>query len=263
MIRVAAVQHDIVWEDPEANHVRYADMVARAAADGADLVLFSEMFTTGFSMDSENLAQPPFGATQRFMTEQSARHAVWIGGSVPERTEGHARPTNRFLLTGPTGELHRYAKVHPFSYSGEDQHYSAGDETVTAAVKDTNVTPFVCYDLRFAYLFWDLAEETDCYVVVANWPEKRRQHWTALLRARAIENQAYVVGVNRVGLDGNDVAYAGDTMVIDPMGDELAGAHEAEETIVTANIDPDHVLSVRARFPFLADRRRDDTLRSV
>ena len=255
MIRVAAVQHDIVWEDPEANYPRYAGFVAGAAADGADLVVFSEMFTTGFSMASERLAEPPFGPTVRFLTEQAARHAVWIAGSVPERTDSYDRPTNRFLLAGPSGELHRYAKVHPFSFSGEDEHYSAGDEVITVPVKGVNVTPFVCYDLRFADLFWDVAEETDCYLVVANWPAARRGHWTALLRARAIENQAYVVGVNRVGIDGNDLGYAGDSMIIDPLGEEVAAAPEGEETIVTAEIDSDTVLSVRARFPFLNDRR--------
>lgn len=255
MIRVAAVQHEIVWEDPEANYPRYADSVARAAADGADLVVFSEMFTTGFSMASSRLAEQPFGPTVRFLTEQSARNAIWIGGSIPEHTDGHDLPTNRFILAGPTGELHRYSKVHPFSYSGEDEHYSAGAETITIDVKGVNITPFVCYDLRFADLFWDVAEETDCYVVIANWPATRREHWVALLRARAIENQAYVVGVNRVGVDGNDLAYAGDTMIVDPLGEELAAAHDDVETIISAEVDPDHVLSVRARFPFLNDRR--------
>ena len=255
MIRVAAVQHDIVWEDPDANYPRYADSVARVAADGADLVIFSEMFTTGFSMAADRLAEPPFGPTVRYLAEQAARHAVWIAGSIPERTEGHDLPTNRFLLAGPTGELHRYSKVHPFSYSGEDEHYSAGSETITVGVKGVNVTPFVCYDLRFADLFWAVAEETDCYVVVANWPSARRHHWTALLRARAIENQAYVVGVNRVGVDGNDLTYAGDTLIFDPLGEQIASAPENEESIVTAEVDPEVVLSVRARFPFLNDRR--------
>jgi predicted amidohydrolase len=255
VIRIAAVQHGIVWEDPEANYPRYADHVARAAGRGADLVVFSEMFTTGFSMDSARLAEPPFGPTVRFLTEQAARHAVWVGGSIAERTEGHDRPTNRFILAGPTGEIHRYSKVHPFSYSGEDEHYSAGETTITVAVKGVNVTPFVCYDLRFADLFWDAAEETDCYLVIANWPASRRGHWSALLRARAIENQAYVVGVNRIGTDGNDLSYAGDSAIFDPMGEELAATHDDVETIIDAVVDPDHVLSVRARFPFLSDRR--------
>lgn len=250
MIRVAAVQHAIVWEDPEANYPRHADSVAQAAADGADLVLFSETFTTGFSMASRRLAEQPVGPTVRFLTEQSAKHAVWIGGSIPEHTEGHDLPTNRFILAAPTGELHRYSKSYHFS----DEPFSAGTETITVDVKGVNVTPFICYDLRFANLFWDAAEETDCYVVVANWPANRREHWVALLRGRAIENQAYVVGVNRVGVDGNDVAYAGDTVILDPMGEELAAAHDDVETIISATVDPEHILSIRARFPFLSDR---------
>jgi predicted amidohydrolase len=255
MIRVAAVQHEIVWEDPEANYPTYAEHITEASGGGADLVLFSEMFTTGFSMASDRIAESPDGPTAAFLSEQADRHAVWIGGSIPERTEGHDLPTNRFILAGPGGELHAYSKVHPFSYSGEDEHYSAGRAVITVDVRGVRVTPFICYDLRFADLFWDAATETDCYVVVANWPSTRRHHWVALLRARSIENQAYVVGVNRVGTDGNGLHYAGDTMIIDPMGDELAVAADGAETVIDAVIDPGHVSDVRARFPFLADRR--------
>jgi predicted amidohydrolase len=122
------------------------------------------------------------------------------------------------------------------------------------AVRDVRVSPFVCYDLRFADEFWAVAPRTDCYLVVANWPASRRHHWRSLLVARAIENQAYVVGVNRVGVDGNGLAYAGDSMIVDPLGEVLASASEIE-TIVMADIDPAVVADVRARFPFLADRR--------
>ncbi|HYH49741.1 MAG TPA: nitrilase-related carbon-nitrogen hydrolase, partial [Acidimicrobiia bacterium] len=154
---------------------------------------------------------------------------------------------------GPGGELHHYDKIHPFTYSGEHEHYAAGTRRITVDVEGIRVTPFVCYDLRFADEFWTEAQRTDCYVVVANWPAARRAHWQALLVARAIENQAYVVGVNRVG-EGGGLAYAGDSRIIDPLGEVLAGG-AGGETILLADVEPDVVTATRKRFPFLADRR--------
>ena len=253
-LTVAAVQHDIVWEDAAANISALSAEVAAAARSGAGLVVFAEMFTTGFSLAAGRLAEAPDGPTTSFLVGAARQHQVWTAGSVPERTPGFERPTNRFVLAGPDGELHRYSKIHPFSYGGEHEHFSAGAEPLTAVVGGVRITPFVCYDLRFAYLFWDAAGDTDCYIVVANWPASRRRHWMALLRARAIENQAYVVGVNRVGVDGNGLGYSGDSLVFDPLGAELASAGDAACTI-SAAVDPGVVASVRAQFPFLADRR--------
>ncbi len=255
MLKVAAVQHDIVWEDPAANIANYAADVASAASQGAQLVVFSEMFTTGFSLAAGRLAEEPDGPTTTFLCESAQEHSIWTGGSVPENTAGYEHPTNRFVLAGPNGELHRYSKIHPFSYADEHLRYSAGSEVLTVAVNGVRVTPLVCYDLRFANAFWGVAERTDCYVVVANWPASRRQHWLSLLRARAIENQAYVVGVNRVGTDGNGLDYSGDSVIYDPFGTEIATAKDDPETLL-ANIDPAEVARVRAEFPFLADRRQ-------
>jgi predicted amidohydrolase len=146
----------------------------------------------------------------------------------------------------------RYAKIHPFSYSGEHEHYAAGDRYLTVDVDGLRVSVFVCYDLRFADEFWALAEATDLYVVPANWPEARREHWRSLLRARAIENQAYVLGVNRVGA-AKDLPYLGDSAVIDPMGRTLAEA-SVGETVLLADVDAHIVNQTRAEFPFLPDR---------
>lgn len=253
MIRVAGVQHDIVWEDRDANFDRLAPQIAAAAGAGARLVALTEMFSTGFSMDAERVAEPAGGPSATFLAEQAAAHGVWVCGSVPERDPGAAKPANRLLLAGPDGTLHRYDKIHPFSYAGEQEHYAAGSVFVTVPVDDVAVSLFVCYDLRFADEFWAVADRTDLYVVVANWPESRRLHWQTLLRARAIENQAYVLGVNRVGTGGK-LTYAGDSCVIDPMGEVLAGAAGAE-TLVLADVDPEVVRATRKRFPFLADRR--------
>jgi predicted amidohydrolase len=252
-VKVAAVQHDIVWEDRAANFERLGPMIADAGAQGARLVVLSEMFSTGFSMATDIIAEPADGPSVQFLVDNARRHDVWVSGSIPERPAGADRPYNQLVLAAPGGAVHRYAKIHPFGYGAEHEHYSAGDAFLTVDVEGVRCSFFVCYDLRFADEFWPLALETDCYVIPANWPKSRRSHWSALLRARAIENQAYVVGVNRVG-DGGGLAYAGDSVIIDPLGDPLASAGDSE-CIVTADVDPSHVAAVRTRFPFLADRR--------
>ena len=251
-MKVAAVQHDIAWEDPRATFGLVEPMIGAAAAAGARLVLLTEMFATGFSMATERIAEDPEGPSASFLIEQAARRDVWLCGSVPVRVAGEERPYNQLVLAGPDGTVHRYEKIHPFSYGGEHERYAAGEKVITVDIDGVRVTPFVCYDLRFADGFWNVADSTDLYVIVANWPAARREHWKALLRARAIENQAYVVGVNRVG-EGGGIAYAGDSRIIDPLGDVLVGASKTE-TVVIADVDPSVVQEVRGRYPFLRDR---------
>lgn len=252
-MKVAALQSDIVWEDPPANFARLAPWIAAAAAAGARLLLLPEMFACGFSMAVERISEPPEGPSTAFLREQARRHGLFVAGSVPERPPESPRPFNTLVLAGPGGELHRYRKIHPFTFAGEDRHYAAGSEFVTVAVEGLRCTLFVCYDLRFADEFWATAQATDAYLVPANWPERRRHHWTGLLAARAIENQAYVVGVNRVGV-GNDLVYLGDSRIVDPWGEVLASA-AGQETLVLADVDPERVREARERFPILQDRR--------
>jgi predicted amidohydrolase len=253
-VRVAAVQHDIVWERPWENHARLAPRIADAAANGADLVVLAEMYATGFSMNAADIAEPADGPSASFLARQAEEHGVWVCGSVPTMgTEGEL-PTNRFVLAAPDGTSRHYDKMHPFTFAGEHERYRAGERAITVDVGGTSVTPFVCYDLRFADDFWAEAPHTDLYVVVANWPAARRMHWQTLLAARAIENQAYVVGVNRVG-DGDGIAYCGDSRVIGPFGDVLAAADPDREQTVIADVDPHQVREVRSRYPFLRDRR--------
>jgi predicted amidohydrolase len=257
-LTVTGIQPDLAWEDPPTNHARLAPRIAAAVASGADLVLLPEMFPCGFSMDTDTTGEPVDGPSTQFLVTQAASTGAWVGGSLPERRPGEPRPYNTFVLAGPDGTVHRYAKIHPFTYAGEDEHFAAGDQLVTVTIGGVRCSLFVCFDLRFADEFWQLAHDTDCYLVPANWPAARREHWRALLRARAIENQAYVVGVNRVGdgrrRDGGALPYAGDSMVVDPLGRVLVQAAEVETT-VTADVDPDEVAEVRGRFPFLRDRR--------
>ncbi len=224
-MRIALVQMDLAWEDVPENHRRAALLLEEAAAGGARLALLPEMFSTGFSMDSRRIAQPPGGPSESFLREQSARLDLWILASVPEA--GEPSPRNMALLVSPDGSVVRYAKIHPFSYAGEDRVYTAGDRVVTAEIEGMRVTPLVCYDLRFPEPFRTAADETDLFAVVANWPDQRREHWRALLRARAIENQAYVAGVNRAG-DGNGLHYAGDSAAIAPLGETIVEADDRE-----------------------------------
>jgi predicted amidohydrolase len=252
-MKVAAVQHDIVWEDAAATRAHVAPLVAQAAAGGAQLIALTEMFATGFSMRPERIAEPEGGQTEQFLREQAREHRCWLVGSIAQRQDGDDLARNNAVLAGPDGQLHRYAKIHPFGYAGEHEHYAAGSEFLTVDVGGVRTSIFVCYDLRFADEFWALAEQTDLYVVVANWPQERREHWRSLLRARAIENQAYVLGVNRVGTV-KSLGYLGDSAVIDPMGRTLVEA-SGQETVLLADVSAAEVASTRAQFPFLADRR--------
>jgi omega-amidase len=252
-MKVAAIQHDIVWEDPEVNFARLAPMIAAAAAQGARLAVLTEMYSTGFSMAADRIAEPAGGRSTQFLMDQAAANGLWVCGSLPELANGAMRPSNCLVLAGPDGTVLRYRKMHPFSFAGEHEHYEAGDTHVTVMVEGVRLSLFVCYDLRFGDEFWSVAGDTDCYVVVANWPAPRREHWMTLLRARAIENQAYMVAVNRVG-SGDGLAYSGDSAIIGPFGEEVAVA-EGGEVILIADVEPATVADIRARFPFLVDRR--------
>jgi predicted amidohydrolase len=253
-MKVAAIQHDIVWEDPPANFARLTPRLAAAADAGARLVVLTEMYSTGFSMDTERTAEPFDGPSVQFLVEQAGTHGLWLCGSVPEVQPGDDRPANCLVLAAPDGAVHRYRKIHPFTYGGEHEKYAAGDERVTVDIEGVRCSLFVCYDLRFADEFWALAPGTDCYVIVANWPAPRRDHWRTLIRARAIENQAYVVAVNRVG-HGGKLEYVGDSAVIGPFGEVEAEADGTTEFTLFADVDPERVTATRARYPFLPDRR--------
>jgi predicted amidohydrolase len=256
-MRVAAIQHDIVWCDREANFAHLTPLIAGAAAAGARLVLLTETFSTGFATDREDLGEPEGGPSSQFLSAQARKHGIWLGGSCPEIMRGTSaddqRPHNTFVLVAPDGTEHRYRKIHPFTFGGETKYFRAGEDFVTVDVEGLRVSLFVCYDLRFADEFWQRANDTDVYLVPANWPEARRLPWTSLLQARAIENQAYVIGCNRVGV-GNGLEYSGDSRIIDPLGEILASASQTE-SILFAEVTPERVAEVRDRFRFLQDRR--------
>jgi len=255
-MKIAAIQHDIAWCDRQANFNHLAMLIAEAELNGAKLVLLAETFSTGFSVQEENFAEPQGGPSSTFLVSMAMEHGIWIGGTCPEIAgdSDDARPANTYVLVSPQGVEHRYRKIHPFTYGGEDRFIRSGSDFVTVDVEGLRVTLFVCYDLRFADEFWKLAEDTDIYLVPANWPEARRTHWLTLLEARAIENQAYVVGCNRVGTGGS-LVYSGDSRIFDPLGETLAEGKSGEECILYAEITRDRVQEVRNKFRFLQDRR--------
>ncbi|MGH9440988.1 MAG: carbon-nitrogen family hydrolase [Thermoanaerobaculia bacterium] len=250
-MRVALVQFDIAWESVEENHRRVSARLEEAAAGGARLAILPEMFCTGFSMDAARIAQPPHGPTESFLKGRARDLGLWIIGSIPEAAE--PAPRNTALLVSPDGDVERYSKIHPFSYAGEHRHYAPGDRIVTVEIGGVRVTPFICYDLRFPEPFRFAAADTDLFVVVANWPESRGSHWRVLLRARAIENLAYVAGVNRVG-DGGKLHYAGDSALIDPLGQTVVEAGDTEAVLI-GDVETARVREGRERFPVLADVR--------
>ncbi len=252
-MKVAAIQHDITWEDAATTISALRPQVAAAAATGARLIVLSEMFSVGFTMAPDRVAEPTNGQSSSFLQEMARTHSVWICGSVPTVLEGHERARNRLYLFGPAGQSHHYDKIHPFSFAGEDQHYDGGADFLTVNVEGLRTSFFICYDLRFANEFWQRAADTDCFVLPANWPEARRHHWQSLLMARAIENQAYVIGVNRVG-EGNGLTYSGDSRIIDPLGEILTSGARTEALLVT-EVNPAMVADVRDRFRFMQDRR--------
>lgn len=253
-MNLAAVQHDIVWEQRDTNLPRYSEHLAKAVDDGVDLVLFTEMFAVGFSMNTAVTAEPFDGPTVTWMRSEAARRNVAIAASVPlVDVSAETRPYNTFVLARADGTCETYQKMHPFTFSDEHHYFAAGDKGHITTIADMRVGISVCYDLRFAPLYWQRAPHVDVEVIVASWPAARREHWLTLARARAIENQTYVVAVNRTG-EGGGLTYSGDSRIIDPYGQLIATADD-EVTILTASLDPDVVKACRAAFPVFNDRR--------
>jgi predicted amidohydrolase len=247
-----AVQLDIAWEDKPANFTKVRRLLDAAKPAAGSLIVLPEMFATGFSMNVAGVHEGAERPAEQFLGElaRSYRCAV-IGGVVSRGADG--KGLNQALVLGPEGKtLARYSKIQPFNLGDEGKHYSAGGEVVLFEWQGLRVAPFVCYDLRFPEVFRSAVRKgAQVMVVIANWPDKRVEHWTTLLAARAIENQAYVIGVNRAGVDPK-LTYPGRSLIIDPHGKVLADAGQKEGVIQT-NLDVEVVESWRRNFPALTD----------
>lgn len=255
-MKVIGCQFDIAWENQPAN----CDKVRRRLAEGpvsrGAMVVLPEMFSTGFSMNVEAIAEPKGGQTEQFLAAVAREFGVFVlGGVVTPGTAGKGR--NEAVIFSPEGrEIARYAKMHCFNPSNEGDHYEAGDRPVLVEAGGWQVAPFVCYDLRFPEIFRSAAAAgAQLLAVIANWPAVRIEHWIALLRARAIENQAYVIGVNRVGQTPK-LAYCGRSLVVAPRGEIIADGGE-QEGLVSAEIDLQTLVQYRQEFAVLPDLRAD------
>jgi omega-amidase len=251
---VAAVQLDIAWENVQVNHDKVRALLAASPVPKGALVALPEMFATGFSMNVTATAQGDARETEAFLAALAQEHGIFVTAGVVTKT-AEGRGLNQSVTFAPGGQLlARYTKIHPFSYGDEDRHYAPGTQVLTFPVGDAVVAPFVCYDLRFPEVFRNAVKQgAQIYTVVANWPLPREAHWLALLQARAIENQAFVIGVNRCGRDPR-LAYGGRSQIIDPRGNVLADGG-AGEGVVGAEISLEMLLTYRREFPALADMK--------
>ena len=248
-LHITLVQPDIVWEDKSANLQQYEHMIAGIKGD-KHIVVLPEMFSTGFSMDAERMAEPMNGPTVTWMATMAVKHRCIITGSLIISEEGNYY--NRMLWVQPDGSIGCYDKRHLFAYAGEDKHYTSGEKRLIAQVNGWRINVMVCYDLRFPVWARNQGEEYDVLLYVANWPEPRSLAWQTLLQARAIENQCYVAGINRVGTDGKGFKYAGESSVFGPLGETIWQAGN-EVICKTVTADKETLIKVRSTFPFLND----------
>ncbi len=266
-LTVTTIQPDLQWEDKTANLRRLEEKIDGIAVP-TELVILPEMFSTGFSMRPEFLAESMEGPTVAWMRTIATRKKIILTGSVIIEEEG--KYFNRLIWMLPNGQYGYYDKRHRFAYAGENEHYSAGHKRLVASVKGWRILLLVCYDLRFPVWSRQAPQpsvaaagtgaapgdardlEYDLVIYVANWPQRRSLAWKTLLQARAIENQSYVVGVNRVGNDGNNIYHSGDSMIIDPLGEILYHGVGKEE-VFTLTLEKEKLDAIRERFPFWKD----------
>lgn len=251
-MKIGLLQYNPVWEDKEANKQKILSFVEKAE-DKFDLLILPEMSLTGFTMNSEQFAEGIGGDTFRFFSALAQEKSFDVFVGIIER--GKQKPFNTLLHINSKGKLVKlYRKVHPFSFSKENIYYNAGSKPVTTKIKKYLIGLSICYDLRFPELYRKYAKKRAHLIVdIANWPDTRIEHWRTLLKARAIENQCYVAGVNRVG-DDPKLHYNGCTSFYDPMGNLLAEVVE-EEKLILVEMNKNYINEVREKFPFLDDMK--------
>jgi omega-amidase len=256
-LSITTIQTHLFWEDKAANLHMLEQKIN--SIQGGEVVVLPEMFSTGFSMRPEALAETMDGPTVQWMKDMAAKNKIILTGSLMIEEDG--RYYNRLIWMLPNGQFGYYDKRHLFAFAGEDKHYTAGQKRMIARVKGWRILLLTCYDLRFPV--WsrqqlqtdengNLQPEYDAIIYVANWPERRSYAWKTLLVARAIENQCFVVGVNRVGNDGNNIYHSGDSMVVNPMG-EILYHQSHEENVSTVVLQKSDLISLREKLPFWED----------
>ncbi len=253
-LHLTLLQMNLAWQEPEKNR-RQVREILNSHRGETDLILLPEMFTTGFTMEVSQNYEEIEGPTVSWMQDLARERGAWIGGSLIIKEKGSYY--NRFLLVSQEGIMAEYDKRHLFRMAQEHDYFMEGEEFVRARLKGWKIAPMVCYDLRFPVwsrnrLDEDRSLAVDLLLYVANWPAKRIEHWNILLKARAIENQCFVAGLNRVGVDGNEIAYNGSSAIIDPLGQVLV--HQRDEAcILEQQLDPETMISFRNKFPAWMD----------
>ncbi len=252
-LTVTLVQSDIVWHDVDQNIAAFDQKIA-SIDQYTDLVILPEMFTTGFSMEASKLAETMDGKTVNWLREKAIEKNVAIMGSII--VEENKQYFNRLIWMNPDGSLKKYDKRHLFAMAEEDRYYRAGRDRLIVSYKGWNICPLICYDLRFPVWSRNVNFQYDLLIYIASWPDRRSYDWNTLLRARAIENQSYVIGVNRVGTDGNDLPYNGDSCIIDPGWNKTLWHQERSEVVHTMTLSKSHLNKVREKLPFSKDADR-------
>lgn len=255
-MKIALVSLDQVWEDKKANQIKCQNFIERASKFNCELIIFPEMTLTGFSMNTQLIKESLVQShTIEFFSLQAKQNKIAIAFGVVFEKEDKA--TNNLVIIDHTGQLLSiYAKIHPFSFSGEDNYYSGGNELVSCLIREANIGLTICYDLRFPEVFQALSNNCNIILNIANWPERRIRHWDALLEARAIENQIFMIGVNRKGFDGNNHQYVKSSSIYNPLGERMAPLHiDHDMDIYDLNLgDTD---SARKSFPVKQDRKTE------
>jgi omega-amidase len=249
-MRITLVQTDLFWEDKDRNLEKLGEIIARCPSQ-TDLIILPEMFSTGFSMNPRDISEKRNSDTFNWMLEIALRYNFGICGSyIVNDDTGYF---NRWIFVSPEKEVWTYDKRHLFSLSGEDMHFKSGANRIVFNYRDVSICPTICYDLRFPV--WNRNQnDYDLLINSANWPESRRDVWVTLLKARAIENQCYVAGVNRIGIDGTGIKYCGDSIIFGPKGEIIASGVQNTECIISADISLHELNDFRQKFPVLKDR---------
>ncbi|MFN7930486.1 MAG: nitrilase-related carbon-nitrogen hydrolase [Blastocatellia bacterium] len=255
-MNVVCVQLDCVWENKQANHEKVARLLDAAQPKKDSLVVLPEMFASGFSMNVPAVTDSGANESYNFLAQMAQSYGVYLMAGIVT-TDASGKGRNESVTFAPDGtELARYCKLHPFTLGGELDNYVKGEDVVTFNLHGFVIAPFICYDLRFPEAFRAATVRgANVIAVIASWPKTRHHHWVKLLHARAIENEAYVIGVNRCGWDPK-LEHAGGSVIIDPQGNAIADAGNGEGTI-TAELQLAELLNYREKLPFLADIRRD------
>lgn len=253
-MKIGLTQMDIVWENKEKNMEKAKKLMEQASKQGVDLLIFPEMTLTGFTMHTALAGEEMlFSPTLKFFKEASKEYGLAIAFGFVEDFGGEYY--NKFIIVSEGRIVYDYDKIHPFNYGEEGKHYIGGHEIKTTTLNQMRISGFVCYDLRFPDIFQAVADDADLIIVIANWPKERIAHWETLLRARAIETQCFVAGVNRVG-KGNGLEYVESSMLFDPFGERLTKAHSKQELQVVT-IDAETVTNIRKQYPFREDRKEE------